>query len=60
MHGMYSDVPWDLYEEEGHFTDGEQLLDDKVEQVLDSLDCLTCSQIKQCLLKHITFEPIED
>ena len=60
MFGMYSDMYWDLYEEEGHFTDGEQLLTDKTVQLLDSLDCLTSSQIKQCLLKHITFEPIED
>lgn len=60
MSGTYFDMYWDLYEEEGHFTDGEQLLTDKTVQLLNSLDCLTSSQIKQCLLKHITFEPIED
>ena len=60
MSGMYSDMYWDLYEEEGHFPDGEQLLTDKTVKLLDSVDCLMSSQIKQCLLKHITFEPIED
>lgn len=60
MFGMYSDMYWDLYEDEGYFPNGEQLLTDKTVQLLDSVDCLTNSQIKQCLLKHITFEPIED
>lgn len=60
MSGMYSDMQWDLFEDEGYFPNGEQLLTDKTVQLLDSVDCLTSSQIKQCLLKHITFEPIED
>lgn len=60
LSGMYSYVYWDLVEEEGYFPNGEQLLTDKTVQLLDSVDCLTSSQIKQCLLKHITIEPIED
>lgn len=60
MFGMYYDMQWDLFEDEGYFPNGEQLLTDKTVQLLDSVDCLTSSQIKQCLLKHITFEPIED
>ena len=60
LSGMYSDVYWDLYEDEGYFPDGEQLLTNRAVQMLDSTDCLTSSQIKQCLLKHITVEPIED
>ena len=60
MFGMYSDMQWDLFEDEGYFPNGEQLLTDKTVQLLDSVDCLTSLQIKQCLLKHITFEPIED
>lgn len=60
LSGMYSYVYWDLVDDEGYFPDGEQFLTDKTVQLLDSVDCLTSSQIKQCLLKHITFEPIED
>lgn len=63
MAGMYSYMYWDSYEEEGNFPDGEQLLTDKVVRLLDSSDfgdTLTSSRIKQCLLKHITVEKIED
>ena len=63
MLNIYSGMQWDIFEEDGDFTDGEQLLNNEIEQLFDSsdlYDTLNSSQLKQCLLKHITIEQIED